>query len=935
MENLTSLKNFIPHGYCLSWSPLLLKLHVVSDLFISLAYFSIPITLMFFMVKRKVFVFRWLIGLFAAFIVSCGITHLLSLITIWYPIYWIDALFKIITAVLSIITAVLMVKIIPKAMALPLALQEKQHQNKHILNNMHQGIVLMDSHHKIIYCNPASQKLTGYQSKEIHGKSCEIFHGPDTDQDQVNQLWAVMEQQQHFHGELLNYRKDGSVFWNDLQMTPIRNSQGEINQYLCIQTDVTERKQKELQVILSEQNFQDLANSSPSMIYLVGIDKKPTWFNAAWLRFTGHKLDQETYNVWESNIHPEDFMRYTDVFHTHFDQRLPFQIEYRMQTSTQEYRWIACNCVPRFNSDGAFKGYVCYANDITDAKNSAVANDFFNSSYEIIYSTDLDGFILEVNDRFLQVSGYNREELIGRHIRIIKSGVHDSKYYRAMWQSLLSQGFWCGEVTNRSKKGNFFSVVSTVTTIRDEQQNPIRYLAIASDISSVIEKRRQMEQLAYYDNLTGLPNRLLLKDRLAQNMARVHREGGCLAVVFIDLDGFKAINDSFGHFIGDEFLIAISQHIKQSLRETDTVVRIGGDEFVVILADLTNEESVKIPIQNLLEACQTPININQLSLTVSASMGYSLYKGGADAGETDIDELIRQADKAMYVIKQSGKNGVHRYDEQIDTLNNTRTETLKNIESGLAHDEFILYYQPKVNLHTGELIGVEALIRWQHPARGLLHPKDFLLLLDNHPLGIELGYWVLNTALSQIDAWQRQGLNIAVSINIDARQLYQQDFLSKVRTALAQYPHFLKNSLEFEILESIALHEREYSYSVIEACKEMGVKFSLDDFGTGYSSLTYLRHLPIDTIKIDRSFVESLDNNSNDYSIVKNVIGLVNNIGHNTLAEGIETEEQGKILLDMGCEFGQGFVIAKPMPAEDIAVWKNTWQLPDSWKTTK
>jgi diguanylate cyclase (GGDEF)-like protein/PAS domain S-box-containing protein len=593
--------------------------------------------------------------------------------------------------------------------------------------------------------------------------------------------------------------------------------------------------------------------------------------------------------------------------------------------------------VPRFNANGVFKGYISYGTDITEAKHAKVANDFFNSSHELIYSTDLNGFILEVNDRFLQVTGYTREELLGRHIRLIKSGLHDASFYADMWKSVLEQGFWCGEVTNRSKDGTLYSAVSTITAVRDEMQKPVRYLAIASDISAVIEKRRQIEQLAYYDSLTGLPNRLLLKDRLSQGIARVKRNGGCLAIVFIDLDGFKSINDNYGHDVGDEFLIAISQQMKLAVREVDTLVRIGGDEFIVLLADLDNEQDADKPINHLLQACQTPIHLNNLVLKVSASIGLSFYQQTSDKQEIDIDidGLIRQADQAMYVAKQSGKNGIHRFDGQTDTLSNTRTEILKDIQVGLEEGQFVLYYQPKVNMRSGDLVGVEALIRWQHPTRGLLTPSAFLPLVENHPIAVEIGYWVLRTALAQIEAWRDQGLSIPVSVNIDARQLNQHDFLSKLKQAIAAYPKFQPGSLEFEILETTALQDRQYANQVIEACKQIGVEFALDDFGTGYSSLTYLRQLPINTIKIDRSFVNDMDINPEDLAIVESVISLVNNIGRKVIAEGVETIQQGEMLLNMGCEFGQGFVIAKPMPARELIAWKAHWKPVEAWVNSR
>ena len=804
-------------------------------------------------------------------------------------------------------------------------------QNLSILQSLNKGIVLTDINNRITYINPAFEQLTGYSLTEMLGKSCRFLQGPATDPSEIQAINQAIKTQQAYQSEILNYRKDGTSFWNELSINPIFDSHGKLSQFVGFQRDITARKQLETELVSSEQRFRNLANAAPVLIWLAGLDKLCYWFNQTWLDFTGRSMEQENGNGWAEGVHPEDFNRCLEIYISNFNKRLPFRMEYRLRRHDGEYRWIDDNGVPRFNQNGEFEGYIGSCTDVTEIRNSKAANDFFNISHEIIYSTDLKGIILDVNQRFLEITGYQREEVIGESVRLLKSGVHDSEFYANMWRSVANTDFWSGEVTNKNKAGTLYSAVSSITTIRDTSGQAMRYLAIASDITAVVEKRRLLENLAYYDNLTGLPNRLLLMDRLEQAMSRAKRHGNYLALLFIDLDGFKQINDSYGHEIGDEVLINLSQRMKQVVRETDTVARLGGDEFIVLLTELANQELAETPIDHLLKACSSPLIVQKLALSVSASIGVSFYSHKTEHQALEMDTLIRQADQAMYVAKQSGKNRFHCFDDLADSAINTRHETISHIQTGLALGEFVLHYQPKVNMRTGDVLGVEALIRWQHPLHGLLEPAAFLPLIENHPVNTELGEWVINTALAQLSQWQQQGLNLPISINVDARHLNQHNFLSNLKTAIETYPDFQAGSLEIEILETSAIFDHKTVNQLIADCQALGVEFALDDFGIGYSSLTYLRQLPVKTIKIDRSFVFDMDTNTADLAIVESMIGLVSTLGRKVIAEGVESLAQGEMLLKMGCDIGQGFAIARPMPAEQIPEWRGSWKPCENW----
>ncbi len=559
-----------------------------------------------------------------------------------------------------------------------------------------------------------------------------------------------------------------------------------------------------------------------------------------------------------------------------------------------------------------------------------LAAKVYDFAREGIYITDKRGNIIDCNDAFLAVSGYSREELLGKNPRIFKSGVHDDAFYSRMWEAILTEGFWTGEIWNKYKARDKSPGLHSITVIRNANNEIERFLAITSDISELKRHQHQLELFAYNDALTGLPNRLLLTDRLNQLILQSNREYQNLVVAFIDLDGFKEINDHYGHAIGDEFLIGISNKMRNVMRESDTLGRLGGDEFIFILNHQADAHTFHQPIEKLMAVCNSPIEMGNLTLKVTASIGVSYYEGHPKR-HIDANTLIRQADQAMYSAKQAGKNTYHVFNDNTDHINNTREEFVKQIQLAIHANDFVLYYQPKVNMRTGELLGVEALIRWNHPHSGLLLPDQFLPMIANHPVSVELGNWVIEKALMQIDRWQTSGLNIPISINIDAKHLSYYNFIELLRSALAAYPHYRPGSLEIEILETSAFSSREQAALLISECKKLGVGFSLDDFGTGYSSLTYLKSLPIEIIKIDRSFVKDIMQNMDDLAIVDSVISLGGFMGRKVIAEGVETIEVGELLIKHGCDYAQGYAIAKPMPADELLDWKAQWRPSPSW----
>ena len=447
------------------------------------------------------------------------------------------------------------------------------------------------------------------------------------------------------------------------------------------------------------------------------------------------------------------------------------------------------------------------------------------------------------------------------------------------------------------------------------------YVGTLHDITAQKRIQDQLEYIAHYDILTKMPNRTLLADRIEQALASCQRHQRQLAVAFLDLDGFKAINDQHGHDAGDQLLAAIAKRLRNALRDGDSIARIGGDEFVVVLVDLESLPQSQPVLERLLQVASDPVLVGDAWLQVSASIGVTVYP----QDKVDAEHLIRHADQAMYVAKQMGKNRYHFFDVARDTAVRTAGETLDRLQQALSQSEFVLHYQPKLNMRTQQVFGVEALIRWQHPSEGLLQPEAFLPIVENQALSVQIGEWVIASALRQLASWTAQGLDIVVSVNVGAYQLEQDSFVSQVGLLLASCPLPKAGALIFEILETSALDDTQRVSRVIRECQAMGIAFALDDFGTGYSSLTYLKRLPAETLKTDRSFVRDMLTDRDDLAIVKGVIALARAFRRKVIAEGVETTAHMDKLKRLGCDCAQGFGIARPMPAADFLPWVQSW----------
>ncbi|HAP53331.1 MAG TPA: diguanylate cyclase, partial [Marinobacter adhaerens] len=478
---------------------------------------------------------------------------------------------------------------------------------------------------------------------------------------------------------------------------------------------------------------------------------------------------------------------------------------------------------------------------------------------------------------------------------------------------------WRGEIWNRRKNGEEFVELLSISRVHLEEPGQYYHVAAFSDITALKNHARELDRAANYDDLTGLPNRQLLEERLRTARSHADRQHRSVSVCYLDLDGFKGINDKWGQSAGDQTLRTLAERLTRALRSGDTVARIGGDEFVLLLQGDDNHEAV---YQRILATVGDPVTVGDQNVSLTASLGITRYpEDGSDA-----EGLIRHADQAMYSAKEKGRNQYHLFDPGLDEHRRNRRNQLMEISRALENEEFELFFQPQIRVTDCELFGFEALIRWNHPQKGLVSPGEFLPIVENSHLEVPLGQWVLKEAIHQMNAWKEAGENLAISINISAPHLMDRSFADYLESYLHSHPEVAPGQITLEVLESTALEDTQRASNVLARCQSLGLQVALDDFGTGFSSLTYLRTLPVDIIKIDQSFVRNMLEDAGDRAIVESVIFLAQRFAHPVLAEGVETMEHARTLRQMGCNFVQGYGIARPMPATEVLGWARKWQ---------
>lgn len=557
--------------------------------------------------------------------------------------------------------------------------------------------------------------------------------------------------------------------------------------------------------------------------------------------------------------------------------------------------------------------------DITERKKAEeelrLMAKIFEGSTDAIVITDTNSRIIDINEAFTKITGYNKTEISGKHPSILGSHKHSSDFYFDIRCQLLKTGAWCGEVWAKRKNDEIYPIWLSIYNVKDENNiDTTHFVGIFSDITARKAAENQLRQLAHYDSLTGLANRSQFIEHLKWSIDIAKRDNKKTALMFLDLDRFKWINDTLGHLAGDKLLIEVANRLSESVREVDTVSRLAGDEFTIILSHLHDEQEAGIVAKKILNALEIPVFLEGREVFISSSIGITIYPTDAKS----VNQLIKNADTAMYYAKERGRNNYQYFSHSMNQKVLDELEMETNLRQALKNQEFSLNYQPQFNLKTKEMIGLEVLLRWKHPILGFISPSVFIPHAEKNDLIIMIGDWVLNTACKRSMAWQKSGLKpVRISVNLSGVQLKQHDLIEKVSQVLINTklaPEFL----ELELTEGVLMDNAEMTINTLGKLKKMGVRLSIDDFGTGYSSLSYLKRFPIDTLKIDQSFIKDITTDADDNAIASTIIAMAHNLRLKVIAEGVENQEQATMLETKGCDEVQGYFFSKPLTENNL-----------------
>ena len=591
----------------------------------------------------------------------------------------------------------------------------------------------------------------------------------------------------------------------------------------------------------------------------------------------------------------------------------------------QGKRWFELSVSKKTPANGAEASFIVLSRDVTERVSSReqlrLSAIVFDNAAEGMMITDADNNIVSVNRAFVEVTGYAAEEVMGKNPRLLRSDHHDPEFFRNLWGALEADGGWQGEIWNRRKDGTLYPALASLNVVRDPHGKLTHYIGLFSDLSHLKNTEQKLDYLAYHDLLTALPNRTLFNQLLAHATQRAGRDGTQFALLALDLDNFKTINDSLGHAVGDQLLVESARRIKGLLRGVDALSRIGGDEFNIILDPIENPQSADLLAQRMMEALSAPFQADGVCVYVGASVGIALYPGDGD----DAEALSRNADAALNQAKAEGRNSLRFFSSGLTDRAHERLLLESDLRHALENHELRLYYQPQIDLSSGQVSGLEALVRWQHPTRGLVSPGEFIPLAEESGLIVPLGEWVLMTACRQIKAWADSRLTLAhTSVNVSAVQLGRSNLFDVVKHALNE-TGIAPDSLELEITESFVMTDLAGAMKTLAEIKALGVRLSIDDFGTGYSSLSYLQQLNVDKLKIDISFIRDMTSNSGKAAIVQSIIALGHGLGLHIIAEGVEEEGQASYLRGLQCDGMQGYLVSRPLSGEDMTRFLNAY----------
>jgi diguanylate cyclase (GGDEF)-like protein/PAS domain S-box-containing protein len=911
------------------------------------------------------------------------------------------------------------------------------------------SVVITDLQSNLLYVNPRFTEVTGYSAKEAIGKSPRLWRSGLTSSTIYDQLWDTLEQGKVWQGELINQRKNGDVYWENVHIAPVKDSLGVTINYVGINIDITERKNAEMQLQQSEAQFRNTFEYAPIGVVNISLEGFYLAVNQTFCDFIGYTREEllsmhileitqaqdqtehsqllrqlitgttsETNQfclekcyvrkdktlVWGSlsirlsyradgspdyfiatieNIDERkriqneilatknqlqatlsaipDLLLEMDIegrfcdYHAHRAELLAMPPEqflgktvfealpadaaiicmsalqeaqqrgwsigkhFKLQIAANTY-WFELSVALKATDDKQQPHFIMLSRDITERKRVEtelrIAAAVFESQ-EGMLITDANRMILRVNKAFTTITGYDEQEMIGKTPNMLSSGLHDDNFYHHLWQTLDEKGAWQGELWNRRKSGEVYPEWLTITAVKGEGNQTItHYVGTVIDITERKATEDYINRLAFYDVLTQLPNRRLLHERLKQGIETNHRTQKKMAVLMLDLDKFKAVNDTLGHTLGDELLKQVAERIKACLRKTDMVARLGGDEFVVLMEQITHDDHVARIAENIISTLKQPFMLSENhEAYIGTSIGIAIHPQHGDS----IEMLMDNADTALYHAKGKGRGCFAYFSKELTEKAHERIALEACLRHAIEQQQLRVYFQPQIDINSGQIIGAEALVRWHDPVMGCLMPNEFITLAEETGLIEPLGEWVLRETCRLGREWLNQGLPpISLAVNVSPYQFRRCDMNTLVAEVLDD-TGFPVEYLELEITESGLMENQKHAMTILNNLHQQGVRLAIDDFGTGYSSLAYLKYFPIDVLKIDKTFIDDIPFLQGDMAITATIIAMAHHLGFKVLAEGVETPEQLAFLYQQGCDSYQGYLYSKALPADDFA----------------
>ncbi|HEX5804163.1 MAG TPA: EAL domain-containing protein [Azospira sp.] len=777
------------------------------------------------------------------------------------------------------------------------------------------SVMSVDRDGIIRHCNPLARRLLEPLAGPLLGRALSEIHatlGVDHSRFEAAAAEAASHGSHHFRQQIAT--ANGTVHLES-SMQPLRDEQGALAGFTLISRDRTQQ-------VLTDDLLRKLGRAveqSPVAIIFTDTEGRIEYVNTRFTEVTGYTAEEvvgKKAGTQKSGLTPPE--TYAELWRT-IRAGEEWRGELCNRRKDGRFYWDSVHIVPIRDEAGQIAHYLSVQEDISERKENEETirlwATVFENSGEAVMITDPQNRIISVNQAFTHITGYAPGEVIGENPSKLGSGRHDATFFAEMWRRLSGSGHWQGEIWDRRKSGEIYPKWLGISAVRDTHDRLTHYVAVFSDISERKAAQERIEYLARHDPLTGLPNRATLADRLEQALAHAARTQTRIAMLFLDLDRFKTINDSLGHPVGDALLQELTRRLKGAVRETDTVSRLGGDEFVILAGELNDPEMAGSIAGKILAAVHQPFVIDGHRLLTSISIGIALYPDDGD----DFGTLLKKADIAMYHAKDAGRNTYHFFTAQMNAHAHERLLIQNHLQQAIEKSELVLHFQPQVALDTGRIIGAEALVRWRSPDLGLVQPDRFIPMAEESGAIVAIGDWVLHEACRQARAWHDEGLDpFPVSVNISALQLRHGDFVDRVMRTLEETGHD-PAMLELEFTESILIHDIERVLGQVRRLKARGITIAIDDFGTGYSSLSYLKRLDVDRLKIDRSFIRDIGSDPDDAAIVRAVTQMARSLRLKILAEGAETVEQTRFLLAEGCREVQGFLYSRPLAADEFA----------------